>query len=162
MDLMTSSEAIITLTVNRYMSITQGKMVTSGANPDVISALTQNTGNRVTRLNNGSFQVTGGNPQGNNPLVLRIEVLPKDDYAAVGLVIRNVHNISEGGVVSWDSFNVGTGANDNSVVVKDNAPLPAGTSSITYELYMLIKPRAAVADLPLGDIGMIDPLITNL
>lgn len=157
---LTAADAIITLTVNRFVSVTQGKMVTSGANPDVISALTL-SGGRVSRLSNHSFEVTGGNPQGSNPLVVQIEVLPADAYAAVGLIIKNVQNANEGGVISWDSVNVGSGANDNKITVKDKAPLPAGTTSIVYELYMLIKPKYAVADCPVGDIGLIDPLWTN-
>jgi hypothetical protein len=160
MVLLTNPDAIITFTVGRFLSVTQGTMVTSGASPDVTSALVQG-GGRVSRLNNNSFEVAGGNPQGNNPLVLQFEVLPADKYAAVGLIIKNLHNVSEGGVTSWDSVNVGSGVNDNKVTVTDRVPLPAGTASITYEVYMLVRPKQAVDGFPIGDVGLIDPLFTN-
>ena len=35
------------------------------------------------------------------------------------------------------------------------------TPSITYAIYVVIKPRAAGDDFPLGDIGVIDPLWIN-
>ena len=161
MELAANPDAIITLTVNRYLSVTQGTMVTARANPDVTSALVADAGNRISRKSNNSFEITGGDPHGNNPLVLRIEVLPAESYAAVGLIVKNVNNVSEGGITSWDSMNVGNGAHDNSVTVTDKAPLPQGTQSITYELYMLIRPKANAADYPVGDIGLIDPRISN-
>lgn len=161
MDALGNPDAVVTLTVDRYLSVTQGVMTTAGANPDVTTALRPGGNSRVSRQGNNAFEVSGGNPQGNNPLDLQFEVLPCDRYTAAGLVVKNLHNISEGGVTSWDDVRVGSGANDNTVTVRDKAPLPAGTPSITYAVYVLIRPRHPGADLPVGDYGLIDPFFTN-
>jgi hypothetical protein len=158
MDPLANPDAIIQLTVNRYLSLTQGKMVTTGAGPDVTTTLVQG-GGRVTRLSNGAFEVNGGDPQGRNPVVIQFEVLPPDTYAAVGLIVKNLHNVPDGGN-SWDQVVYPGGVNDNKVIVRDRVPVPQG-APISYELYVLIKPKAAAADFPVDDIGLIDPLFTN-
>jgi hypothetical protein len=79
----------------------------------------------------------------------------------LSLIIENVSNVSEGGVISWDQVVVGIGVNDNKITLRDRAPLPVGTSFIAYELYMLIRPRNAGADFPVGDVGLIDPVFNN-
>ena len=107
MDLLANPDAIIRFTVNRFLSVTQGTMWTSGPNPDVISDLLQDAAGRVRRLSNSSFEVSGGDAQGNNPLVLQLEVWPADAYAAVSVIIRNVHDVSEGGQIPWDQVVVG-------------------------------------------------------
>lgn len=158
MDLLPNPDAIIRLTVNRYLSATQGRMLTSGANPDVTTTLVQG-GGRVNWLSNGAYEVTGGDPHGNNPLVIQIEIQPAEAFAAVGLVVRNLYNVPDGGN-AWDQVSVGSGANDNKITVRDRVPLPQG-NPISYELYVLIKPKQAAADFPVGDVGLIDPLFTN-
>lgn len=160
MELAAPADVVITFTVNRYLSVTQGTMLTSGANPDVTTALIFDASGRVSRPNNGSFEATGSDPQGNNPFVVQIEVLPAGAYAVESLIIRNVYNINEGGV-AWDDVRVGSGALDNKVTLKNRGRKPANVGSIAYELYLLIKPKQAIADFPVGDVGLIDPLWTN-
>ena len=153
-------DVVITFTVNRYLSVTQGTMLTSGANPDITTDLVSDTTGRVSRPNNGSFEATGSDPQGNNPFVVQIQVLPAAAYAVENLIIRNVHNVSEGGV-AWDDVRVGSGLHDNKVTLTDRGRKPANVASIAYELYLLIKPKQAASDFPVGDVGLIDPLWTN-
>lgn len=160
MELMANLDVVITFTVNRYLSATQGKMVTSGANPDVITNLVSDTTGRVSRPSNDSFEATGSDPRGNKPFVVQIEVLPADAFAVEALIIKNVQNISEGGV-AWDDVRVGSGGNDNKVTLKDHGRKPVNVASIPYELYLLIKPKQAIADFPVGDVGLIDPRWTN-
>lgn len=153
-------DAIITFTVKRYLSVTQGTMVTSGASPDVTTNLIQDTTGRVSRLSNGSFEVTGGNPQGNNPLVVQLEVLPYNDYAIEGLIIKNLSGVSEGVAKPFDPVIIHTGRDDNKVTLTDLVAVPSGVS-ITYGLYLLIKPKQPGADFRSSDFGLIDPLWTN-
>lgn len=164
MDPLANPDAIVTLTVNRYLSVTQGVMVTSGANPDVVADLTLDANRRVTKLSNNAFEVTGSDDQGSRPLDIQFQVLPADAYAAVGLVIKNLHNIDEGNQhlgKPWADVKVGSGTNDNQVTVTDKARKKNTTPSIPYGVYVLIKPKAAAADFPVGDVGVIDPLWTN-
>jgi hypothetical protein len=59
-----SPDPVITLSVNRFMSMTQEMMmVASGPNPDATSAWVPDLGNRISRKSNNSFDVRGGNPQ---------------------------------------------------------------------------------------------------
>jgi hypothetical protein len=160
LELAANPDVVITFTVSRYLSVTQGTMLTKGANPDVTTDLVLDAAGRVSRPNNGSFEATGSDPQGNNPFVVQIEVLPANAYAVKDLIIRNVHNINEGGV-AWDDVRVGEGLNDNKVTLKDRGRKPVNVASIAYELYLLIKPKQAPADFPVGDVGLIDPLWTN-
>jgi hypothetical protein len=160
MELTANPDVVITFAVNRYLSVTQGTMLAPGANPDVTADLVSDATGRVSRRSNGSFEATGSDPPGNNPFVVQIEVLPAGAFAVEDLIIRNVHNISEGGV-AWDDVRVGSGANDYTVTLKDRGRKPANVASIAYELYLLIKPKQAIADFPVGDVGLIDPLWTN-
>jgi hypothetical protein len=160
MELAANPDVVITFTVNRYLSVTQATMSTSGANPDVTTALVFDATGRVSRPSNSSFEATGSDPQGNNPFVVQIEVLPADAFAVEDLIIRNVNSVSEGGV-AWDDVRVGSGANDNKVTLKDRGRKPANVPSIAYELYLLVKPKQPGADFPVGDVGLIDPLWTN-
>ncbi len=149
--------ATITLTVDNFVSVTQGMMVTSGANPDVRTAVSAHA--RVVRTSNDSFAVSGGSP-GGNVLVLRIEVLPSLLYDAVGLFIRKLSDVDVG-PDDWDDYRVGTFLNSNAVTLRDWCKVPSGSTAVDYEIYMLIKRKAASAGFPLG-IGLIDPKITNL
>jgi hypothetical protein len=159
-ELLASPDAVITFTINRFLSATQGQvMLTSLSNPDVTTDLTVNTTGRVTRKSNNEFELSGGNPHG-NPLTLHLVVLPKADYAAVDLVIRKVTPVAEGGT-AWDQLTIGNGANDNVISVRDHGRVPDPAQPITYEFYMFIRRRDAGSDYPFGDIGVIDPLWTN-
>lgn len=159
MDLTANPDVVITFTVTQYQSVTQGTMLTSGASPQVTTALVQDSTARVTRLNNGAFEVSGGGPQG-NPLVVLLEVLPADAYAVAGVIIRNLNSVNEGGT-AWDQVIVGSGSNDNRVTLRDVARKPTSVAAIDYELLLLVKPKQFSADFPIGDFGLIDPLWTN-
>lgn len=159
-DPLTIPEAIITLTVNRYLSVTQGVMTTSGANPDVVADLIQDGNGRVRKHGANAFEVDGSNEHGNNPVDIRFRILPEGAYRALDLVVKNLQNIAEGGP-SWDTVKVGSGANDNEVTVTDRTCKQPTTTSITYGVYVLIKPKSPAADYPVGDVGVIDPFITN-
>jgi hypothetical protein len=159
-DPLVNPEAIITLTVKRYLSVTQGVMTTSGANPDVDAVLIQDGNGRVRQQGANAFEVSGSNEHGNAPVDILFRVLPCGDYRAVDLVVKNLQNIPEGGP-SWDTVRVGSGTNDHEVTVTDKARKQPATTSITYGVYVLIKPKAAAADYPVGDVGVIDPFITN-
>ena len=159
--LLANPDAVITFTVNRFRSATQGQvMLTSLQNADVTTNLTVNATGRVTRKNNNEFELSGGDPHGNNPIVLHLVVLPKDEYAAVDLVIRKVTQIAEGGT-AWDDRKVGNGNNDNIISVIDHGRVPDPAQPITYEFFMLVRRRNTGIDYPFGDIGVIDPLWTN-
>jgi hypothetical protein len=158
MILTSNPDATVTFTVANYMSVTQGQMSTSAGTPDVTTAL-QDTSGRVTRNSNGSFTVSGSSPTG-NVLVLQFEVLPYGSYSIVDLIIKNISNINEGGV-AWDSIIIGSGANDNKVTLRDIARKPSTATSIDYEIYLLIRPKADMTWFPIGDYGLIDPLWTN-
>jgi hypothetical protein len=155
MELATNPDVIIRFTVNRYQSVTQGTMLTSGADPDVLTLLVTDGGGRVTRPSNGSFVATGSDP-GGNKFVVQIEVLPENAYAVEDLIIRNLHNVNEGGV-AWDDVKI----NNNKVTLTDHARKPANVVSIEYNLYLLIKPKQDIAGFPVGDVGLIDPLWSN-
>lgn len=158
MILTSNPDAVITFTVNNYVSVTQRTMSTSASTPDVVTALQDNSGGRVNRVSNGSFMVSGGGPSG-NVLVLQFEVLPGDLYAIERLIIKKLSNISEGGV-AWDSIIYGNGANDNTMTLRDIVRIPSG-QPIEYELYLLIRPKQNPEGFPIGDLGLIDPLWTN-
>lgn len=160
MELTANPDVIITFTVNRYLSVTQGTMLTSGANPDVTTSLVSDLTGRVSRQSNDTFEATGSDPQGNKPFVVQIEVLPADAFSVEGLIIKNIQNINEGGV-AWDDVRVGSGQNDNKVTLKDHGRKPASVTSIAYELYLLIRPKQEIVDFPVGDVGLIDPRWTN-
>jgi hypothetical protein len=151
-------DAIVTLNVVRYRSVTQGKMLTSVADPDVTCTLTQDAGGRVKQTGPDRFEVSGGDPQGKNPLSVQFRVLPELDYAAAGLIIENLHGTADNG--SWDSVTVGSGTNDNTVTVTDRVRLPQSTP-IEYRVYVFVRPKQAIADFPVGDVGLIDPLWSN-
>lgn len=157
MILTSNPDAVITFTVNNYVSVTQRTMLTSGSTPDVVTSLQDQSG-RVTRVSNGSFKVSGSSPTG-NALVLQFEVLPGDLYAIERLIIKKLSNISEGGVV-WDMIIYGSGGNDNKMTLRDIARKPSA-AAIDYELYLLIRPKQSPEGFPIGDLGLIDPLWTN-
>jgi hypothetical protein len=161
--LLANPDAVITLTVNRFLSATQGQvMSTAGSNPDVTTALSIDTTGRVSWRSNNEFELSGGDPQGNHPITLHFVVLSKEIYAAVDLVVRKLTPISTGGT-EWDQLTVGNGANDNVIAVRDHGRVPSPTQPITYEFYMFIKRRRMDndEDFPFGDIGVIDPLWIN-
>lgn len=156
-DPLAQPDAIIELAVNRYLSVTQGLMGTSGANPDVVATLIQDAKGRIKKQGTGGlFEVTGSNAQGSNKLDVLFRILPPEAYDVVDLVIKNLQNIDEGGT-AWDNVR----KNRNEVTVTDHARKQDPTPSITYAIYVVIKPRAAGDDFPLGDIGVIDPLWIN-
>lgn len=152
-------DAVVTFTVNNYVSVVQRKMLTSGENPDVTTVLVSDASGRVTRVNNGSFSVSGASPTGNH-LVFQLEVLPAGVYEVKGVIIKNLSNTNEGGV-PWDDVNIGQGANDNKVTLRDIGKKPSGVTSIEYELCLLIRPKQDPEWYPVGDYGLIDPLWTN-
>lgn len=155
-DPLANPEALITLTVRRYVSLTQGEMVTSGAHPDVEADLVQNANGRARKQSNHAFEVDGSNEQGNAPIDIRFRILPDGAYDAVGLVVKNLQNVAEGGT-AWERVRV----NGNEVTVTDRARKKDPTPSITYAVYVLVSPRVPTEDFPVGDVGVIDPLITN-
>ncbi len=159
MFLTSNPDATVTFTVNTYASVTQRIMSTKTEPPDVVTALQDNSGGRVSRVSNGGFTVSGSAAQG-NPLVLQFEVLPADAYAIEGVIIKNLSGISEGGT-PWDTIIIGSGANDNKMTLRDVARKPSTATSIDYEIYLLIKPKQATTNLPVGDYGLIDPVWTN-
>ncbi len=152
------ADTIITLRVDNFVSVTQGVMVTSGASPDVVSALTLPHA-RVTRISNHAFEVKGGTSDG-NPLSVRIEILPREQFDAVGLFIRKLSNVPVVGI-DWDDYRVGNSNYSNAVTVRDRCVVSGGVP-VTYEVYLVIKRKAAGAGFPLGDLGLIDPKISNL
>ncbi len=87
---LTNPEAIITLTVNRYLSVTQGVMTTSGANPDVDADLIQDGNGRVRKQGNNAFEVSGSNEHGNSPVDILFRILPEGSYKALDLVVKNL------------------------------------------------------------------------
>jgi hypothetical protein len=154
---------IVTLTVNRYVSLTQGTMVTTGAVPDVVANLTQDGGGRAKMLANSAFEVDQSNKDGDKPVDILFRILPGPngaEYTAIDLIIKNLQNIDEGGE-SWIDVKVGSGSNANEVTVTDKARKKDVTTSITYGVYVIIRPKSAGVDYPVGDFGMIDPLFTN-
>ena len=157
MELASSSDATITLKVDRFISVRQGTMWTSGTSPEVTATLTANPSGRASQSSNHSFEVTGSTP-GGSPLDLRIEVLPFAQYEAVGLIVTDPSG-TVAGSAHWDNCKVGDGANANAVTVRDWCRKGAATPPDPYRLYMLIKTK--VPDGQLGDYGLIDPLITN-
>ena len=157
MELTANPDAVITLTVNNYKSVTQGMMLTTGTSPDVTADLLPGGSSRVTKKSNNLFEVSQGSSVGNH-LDLQIEVRPAGTYDAVGLIIRDPSN-GNAGSDYWDDCRVGNGSSAHVVTVRDKGKVDPG-SSITYELYMLIKTK--VPDGPLSDYGLIDPKITNL
>lgn len=159
MTLTSNPDAVITFTVNNFVSVTQRTMSTSTSTPDVVTAFQDNSGGRVTRVGNGSFRVSGSSPTG-NALVLQFEVLPGDLYAIERLIIKKLSNISEGGV-AWDSIIYGSGANANKMTLRDIARKPSSAPAVDYELYLLIRPKQDPDGFPIGDLGLIDPLWTN-
>jgi hypothetical protein len=158
MFLTSNPDATVTFTVNTYASVTQGIMSTKTDPPDVVTAVQDNSG-RVSKMSNGSFEVSGSAAQG-NPLVLQFEVLPADAYAIVGVIIQNLSGVSEGGT-PWDTIIIGSGASANKMTLRDVARKPTSASSIDYEIYLLIKPKQAATNFPVGDYGLIDPVWTN-
>ena len=159
MILTSNPDAVVTFTVNNYVSATQRKMLTTGPSPDVVTALVSDASGRVTRNSDGSFSVSGSAP-GGNPLVLQFEVLPEGLYAVAGLIIENRSNTNEGGV-AWDSIIIGNGTNDNKVTLRDIARKPSTATNIEYEIYLMIRPKQDPPWFPIGDFGLIDPLWTN-
>lgn len=151
-----AADATITFTVNRYLSVTQGKMLTTGAFPDVEVKLLSSGSGRVTMNSNKSFEVSGGTQAGNQ-LVLELQVLPSRLYDAVGLIIRDPSNANAGSAF-WDDCRVGNGSNSHIVTVRDKGKVDAGIP-ITYELYFLIKTKDPAG--ALSDYGLIDPKIIN-
>jgi len=150
--------AVIEFRVHNFSSVRQGgKMLTSGANPDVTTSLSVNTTPpRVSRLNNDAFEFTvAGGP----PITLAFAVVPDDVYAAVDLIVQKVTPDDDGGGV-WDRLAVGTGPNDNVIYVR-NKGKPDHAPPMTYQVYMLVRSRHAGGDFPFGDIGVIDPLWNN-
>lgn len=160
---LTNPDATITFTVKRlrFRSATQGLvMVTSGSDPDVITALTSDSTGRVSQRNNNEFELSGSGPQGNK-IDLEFVVEPEDEYTAVDLVIKRITSTSEGGV-AWDDLKIHNNGKKNTIAVKDHGRVPNPTQQpITYEIYMFIKRNSAGDDYPIGDIGVIDPLWTN-
>jgi hypothetical protein len=159
MILTSNPDAVITFTVDNYVSVMQRKMLTAGMSPDVTATLVSDSSGRVTRVSNGSFTVSGSAPGGNH-LVFRLEVLPAGDYEIKGVIIKNLSNTNEGGV-AWDQVIIGSGANDNKVTLRDIGKKPSGVTSIEYQLCLLIKPKQDPEWYPVGDFGLIDPLWTN-
>jgi len=156
-DTLAQPDATIELDVKHFLSVTQGLMATSGADPDVVATLVDDAKGRVRKLGKGGaiFEVDGSNASGNK-LDIRFRVLPIDDYDAVDLIVKNMQNIDEGGT-AWDNVRFSR----NEVIVTDHARKKDPTPSITYAIYVVIKPRATRNDFALGDIGVIDPLWTN-
>jgi hypothetical protein len=162
MDTLTNPDAIIRFTVERFISVTQGTMMTSGAVPDVKSTLVDDYNGRVKMLSNSSFELTGADATGRNGLWLQLEVVSDDQdvsYDVVEMIIKNVNNVNEGGD-AWDQVKVGN-PKDNMVTLRNHGRKPDPVSSIPYEIYLLIKPVGTVPGYPIGDVGLIDPLWTN-
>jgi hypothetical protein len=154
------NEALISFTIqeNRFVSVLQGKMMLTADPPmDVVSDLAVNTNPaRLSRPANGIFEFAAA---GGPPVQLTFAVLPKEQYAAVGLFVRRTSADPDGGGV-WDNVIVGNGFNDNVVYVR-NKGRPSHLPPATYEVYMLVRRRDAGEDYPTGDIGVIDPVWIN-
>jgi len=151
------NQALITFTVNTFVSIRQGKMMLTADPPKHVSSdLTANTNpSRLSRPNNDTFDFTVGNGP---PVQLMFAVEPYAEYAAVDLFVQKVTSGNDGG--AWDNLHVGTGQHDNVIYVR-NKGKPADAGPFEYRVYMLIRRRDAGADYPLGDIGVIDPIWIN-
>ncbi|MBT9490907.1 MAG: hypothetical protein IV107_00850 [Paucibacter sp.] len=155
-------KAGITLTVNSFVSITQGWMQTGGVNPAVTVQLDAGSSPRITLNNDSSLNVTGGDPTGSKGLALTITVVPAltkpvtPNFSVVGLIVKQ----TTGGASianAWGSYSVGPGG--NVLQVNDNAVVPGASGSVSYEFYVLIQTPSAPGSL--GDFGLIDPRITN-
>lgn len=148
--------AVITLTVNRFVSVLQGTMMLTADPPKDVDSDLLVKPSRVSRLDNSTFEfVAAGGPA----VQLAFAVLPAEDYAVVGLFVRRTSADPDGGGV-WDNVIVGNGFNDNVVYVR-NKGRPSHLPPATYEVYMLVRRRDAGEDYPAGDIGVIDPVWIN-
>ncbi|MCV2370503.1 hypothetical protein [Roseateles oligotrophus] len=155
----------ITLTVNTFISVTEGAMQTGGTNPNVGVQVDAGSSSRVTLNNDGSLRVTGGDPTGSKTLTLNVTVLSANTdpasayYPVVGLIVKQT---TVGAEVSnaWGSYTVGTGAAFNTLQVLDKDTVPVGAGSVSYEFFVLIQTPTAAGSI--GDYGLIDPRITNL